>query len=529
MSLFKRTTPMASEPLVRGSREGVHEAFLGLETVLVHSAIGAARISLRLLKVAKGNQNLEQESSGIQAATEQLVKAVSDVAAGAHQTAEDAHQMASLTLTGQQVSQEAASSARKLKDHTAVTEARLHALMEKIQAVTQVSRVIEDIATRTNLLALNAAIEAAHAGQAGRGFAVVADEVRKLAEGTSQQTQEIGALLQEVIAELDPARQAMTESLELAARTMDRTEEVGRQLSQLLRLAQETSSHVDAIATATAAQSEVSFTLNDSVRNSLESISTQGEETAHIAAEAFGLSALTEDGFAHVSVYDTGSLFFRVLKLARELRDRSEAVLEAPVKDGRLRLNDVLDLSYTEIKGPAIQSLARLFDVHRVPASGFTPPKYSTAYDALVDEALQPIFDEILGREPKLIFALILDLNSYGPTHNRIYMKDWTGDPAQDLVGNRIKRFFTDARVLVRGFRTGLGKTAMDLPDFSTRDAFRKAGCDLKETRKERDDFLLQTYARDTGALVTALSVPLFVQGHRYGASLLGWTEDGTR
>ena len=528
MPLFRRPARLVPGPQGEGQRPDLRAAFAGLERVLVRAAIGAARISLRLQKVARGNASLSRDSGEIQAATERLARTIAEVAARSQDTAEDARQMADLTRTGQLVSEEAAASARRLQEHTGVTEARLHALMEKVQAVTQVSRVIEDIATRTNLLALNAAIEAAHAGQAGRGFAVVADEVRKLAEGTSRQTQEIGALLQEVIAELDPARQAMTESLELASRTMDRTGVVGQQLSQLLVLAQKTSDHVEAIARSTAAQSETTLGLDGAVRTSLDAITTQGEETAHIASEAFGLSALTEDGFSHLAGFDTDSLFFRTLKAGRAMRDRCEQVLEGPVQSGRLRLEDLLDLSYSEIAGPAIQSLRRLFDVRRVPATGFTPPKFATAYDALVDEALQPIFDDVLGQEPKLIFTLIMDLNSYAPTHNRVYMKDWTGDPAQDLAGNRIKRFFTDARVLVRGARTGLGAAAMDLPDRSSREAFHRAGCALKETPAERDAFLVQTYARDTGALVTALSIPLFVQGHRYGAALLGWTEDGT-
>jgi len=220
-------------------------------------------------------------------------------------------------------------------------------------------------------------------------------------------------------------------------------------------------------------------------------------------------------------------MFHRSLRLGRELAGRASAILEALVKGGRCRLEDVVALSYQEIRGGEIQKLARLFDVSRVPAAGFTPPKFSTPYDALAEEALQVLFDEILARDNRLLFAVIVDLNSYGPTHNRIYMKDWTGDPARDLAGNRIKRFFTDARVLVRGARTGLGAVAEGLHERATEADFLGAGCSLDETPAMRDAFLVQTYARDTGALVTALSVPLHVCGRRYGASLLGWTEAG--
>ena len=233
------------------------------------------------------------EVDRIAAATEQMSQSIREVTELSRQVLQAATQAEQAASDGRHSVSQTIHSVSALARQLGETGEKVNDVASATADIRKVLDVIESIAEQTNLLALNAAIEAARAGEQGRGFAVVADEVRTLASRTRGSTDEIKAMIEQLVTNSSQSVAVVQRSVEQLQDTRQHAEQSGKMLEQIVQHAQQVAGSAGVMADALSQQSTASAEVAEGAQHISSMTSGQNAQGQRVVESAGRVSDVT--------------------------------------------------------------------------------------------------------------------------------------------------------------------------------------------------------------------------------------------
>ncbi|MBO4319344.1 MAG: hypothetical protein J5857_02630 [Treponema sp.] len=213
------------------------------------------------------------------------------------------------------------------------TQDVINGITDMSKRMIEVIKVIQSVASQTNLLAMNAAIEAAHAGEAGKGFSVVADEIRKLSESTQKSTKDISKLINEISKSMNEGSANMELTSNAFNRIQKEIQEQSQVVADISKTMTQQSTDVDTILSSTNTVVKQIGEVSDLTKNQ----ANYTEEIMHDLNEVVSLTGQVNDSVAQSeSVIKTFSESFSTVKEKAEANKQSVLTITKEINKFKL-------------------------------------------------------------------------------------------------------------------------------------------------------------------------------------------------
>lgn len=161
-----------------------------------------------------------------------------------------AEETAKVSLEGRQATEDTVGQMTRMREQMATIAESMSGLLEKSQAIVEITSTVDDLAQQSNLLAVNAAVEAARAGELGKGFSVVAQEVKALAALSKEATAEVRRILDDIQRATAAAAVSIEQGSGMVEAAVKQSSEAGNAIEALTKSVSEAASAASQIAAA---------------------------------------------------------------------------------------------------------------------------------------------------------------------------------------------------------------------------------------------------------------------------------------
>lgn len=272
-------------------------------------------------QVSLSARQVAQDTEALLPAVDAAVERVNEMAEVARTVNSHADETARLSAgvvesaeEGRGVVREAVEGMESTRDTIRESERVIGVLCERVEQISSILEVIDDVTDETRLLALNGAIIAAQAGRHGRAFSVVAEQLRALASRVRKSTEQIHEVVSAVQVETSNVVESITRGSRRAEAGAGRIQEAEAALSAITRAARESTDRMAESVSATARQMAMALAVAEEmgdVRGGVDRIRSvtreQAEATGRVRHGADALLAVVSEVETTVALQTRGA------------------------------------------------------------------------------------------------------------------------------------------------------------------------------------------------------------------------------
>jgi methyl-accepting chemotaxis protein len=449
--------------------------FVSIFNNLIENMFSAANISAKFTFYTKNIVNSVSESNknieSITTAMSESVKAIDSINNNVTYFAQFIDQTHTLSKEISQTANKMTESTNQTKLVIDENVKYIDTLGNEFDKIRSITDAVNNIAGMINILSLNASIEAARAGEHGKSFAAVAEEIKKLAVQTQNQSKNIDKELNSILGSFTGLNERNQTIKKKITENVGYIENIVNSFVDLDGKISQTDSMINSIATNIEEQSGTMKKISNTIECFSDSLKKMGSDVNKINQESGCLinkfNASLNDT---IKKTNTGSCIENAISLLMQSLREIIELIEASIKRGAILSSDIWDRDY-------------------IPVHGTNPQRHKTKFTDFFKTHIQPIEDNYLKKADNFRYFVMIDNNGYIPAHNSIYDKPSTGVYDHD-IGNRSMRIFNDP------FNLSIARNT--------------------------DGLIIQTYARDTGEVMTDISVSVFMEEKHWGCIRIG-------